>query len=79
MTSMSSRFSIPLHVAILEIVRKKQQMKEDELMEALKAIYGDNIARSEVIKTLMRLELEGLIQVEEMKRGIRLIKIAKRL
>lgn len=67
---------IPLQRAILEIVLSKQEgITESKLVESLKKEYNIEPSRPEVYHALMKLELQGLIQVESVGREL-LVKIA---
>lgn len=53
---------LPLHYAIYQYLIMKKETSIKELMDALKAM-GYDVSEKEVLKNLMKLELDGLIQV----------------
>lgn len=67
----------PLHIAIIEILEKKGSLTDAELLEALKTIYKD-LSINELNKTLMRMEISGLISVSSLTKGRRLVHLIKK-
>ncbi|MCD6509700.1 MAG: hypothetical protein J7L11_04835 [Thermoprotei archaeon] len=64
-----------LMYTILEILERKNSLvKEQELFNSIKSIMSD-ISPSEFNKALMNLEIRGLIEVDLMKRGTRVIRL----
>jgi len=60
---------MPLHRIVLEIVFSRPEgLSESKLEEVIRKEYGMNITKSELYHTLMKLELQGLIQVETIGR-----------
>lgn len=56
---------IPLLRAILEVIASKPEgLSESRLEAVLKKEYGMDFSRAEMYHALMKLELQGLIQVE---------------
>jgi Fe2+ or Zn2+ uptake regulation protein len=56
---------MPLHRIILEVVFSRPEgLSESKLEEIVRKEYGVDITKSELYHTLMKLELQGLIQVE---------------
>lgn len=71
--------SQPLHIAILEILEKKSSLTDAELLEMLKNTYGyKDISFSELNKTLMRMEITGLILVSSLTKGKRLVQLVRK-
>lgn len=69
----------PLHTAIVEILEKKGSLTDVELLEALKSssAYKD-LSFSELNKTLMRMEIAGVIYVSSLTKGRRLVQLVKK-
>ncbi len=67
----------PLHTVIIEILEKKGSLTDAELLEALKSVYKD-LSVNDLNKTLMRMEITGLISVSSLTKGRRLIQLIKR-
>jgi Fe2+ or Zn2+ uptake regulation protein len=56
---------MPLHRIILEIVFSRSEgLSESKLEDIMKKEYGVEVTKSELYHALMKLELQGLIQVE---------------
>jgi DNA-binding PadR family transcriptional regulator len=56
---------MPLHRIILEIVFSRSEgLNESKLEDIMKKEYGVEVTKSELYHALMKLELQGLIQVE---------------
>ncbi|MBS7604788.1 MAG: hypothetical protein QXR84_00910 [Candidatus Bathyarchaeia archaeon] len=69
----------PLHITILEILEKKNSLTDVELLEMLRNTYGyKDISFNELNKTIMRMEITGLILVSSLTKGKRLIQLAKK-
>lgn len=58
-----SKPSFPLHYVIYQYLKMKKESSIKDLLQALKAFGYDNVDEGEVLKVLMRLELNGLITV----------------
>ncbi|MBS7634723.1 MAG: hypothetical protein QXR06_03315 [Candidatus Bathyarchaeia archaeon] len=67
----------PLHMVIIEILEKKGSLTDAELLEALKSVYKD-LSINELNKTLMRMEITGLISVSSLTKGRRLVQLIKK-
>ncbi len=60
---------MPLHRIVLEIVFSRPEgLSESRLEEVIRKEYGVEVTKSELYHTLMKLELQGLIQVENLGR-----------
>jgi len=60
---------MPLHRIVLEIVFSRPEgLSESKLEEIIRKEYGVEVTKSELYHILMRLELQGLIQVENIGR-----------
>jgi Fe2+ or Zn2+ uptake regulation protein len=65
----------PLHTCIFEILLKKGgALTETELYQALRKSYGD-LSFRELNKTLMSLEIEGMIYVFRLTKNIRRVEL----
>ena len=66
----------PLDHAIIALLKasKEKIIKEDDLYQMLKYMYPD-VSKSEFLKTLLRLEVRGLIYVKLHKENSRIIKL----
>ena len=58
-----SKPSFPLHYVIYQYLKMKKESSIKDLIQALKAFGYENVDEGEVLKVLMRLELNGLIAV----------------
>lgn len=67
----------PLHVTVLEILEKKGSVTDEELFQALKAFH-EGIGRDDLNKTLMRMEIRGLISVSSSTKSKRLVQLIER-
>jgi arginine repressor len=56
---------LPLHLAIVEILKREKTVTDAELLKALKKVYGD-VTTSMLNKALMKLEIRGLIHVSSL-------------
>lgn len=69
----------PLHMAIVEILEKKGSLTDVDLLEALKSTSQfKDLSFNELNKTLMRMEIAGLISVSSFTRGRRLVQLSKK-
>jgi DNA-binding PadR family transcriptional regulator len=60
---------MPLHRVVLEIVFSRPEgISESKLEELIRKEYGVEMSKSQLYHTLMKLELQGLIQVETVGR-----------
>ncbi len=70
----------PLPMIIIEILRRKGSLTDIDLLEALKSsssLYRD-LSFDELNKTLMKMEITGLISVSSLTKGRRLVQLVKR-
>ncbi len=67
----------PLYAIIIEILDKKGSMNDMELFEAVRVFYKD-VGFDDVNKTLMKMELSGLVSVSSLTKGKRLIQLTKK-
>ena len=70
----------PLPMIIVEILRRKGSLTDIDLLEALKSsssLYRD-LSFDELNKTLMKMEITGLISVSSLTKGRRLVQLVKR-
>jgi arginine repressor len=58
---------LPLHLAIVEILKREKTVTDAELLKALKKVYG-NVTTSMLNKALMKLEIRGLIHVSSLSK-----------
>ncbi|ABN69821.1 hypothetical protein Smar_0718 [Staphylothermus marinus F1] len=66
----------PLFRIILEeLINKPTGMSERELLEVIKKEYGYEVSKVELYQILLKLELRGLIRVEELGRDL-IVKIS---
>ncbi|MBS7606720.1 MAG: hypothetical protein QW502_00460 [Candidatus Bathyarchaeia archaeon] len=69
----------PLHMAIVEILEKKGSLTDVDLLEALKSVSQfKDLSFNELNKTLMRMEIAGLILVSSFTKGRRLVQLSKK-
>ena len=67
----------PLYVIVIEILEKKGSLNDLELFEALKVFYKE-IGFDDLNKTLMKLELGGLVSVSSLTKNKRLVQLTKK-
>ena len=66
---------LPLHTCVVEILLKKGGASTDtELYQALRKTYGD-LSLRELNKTLMRLEIDGVIHVFRLTKNMRRVEL----
>jgi len=58
-----SKPSFPLHYVIYQYLKMKKESSIKDLIQALKAFGYENVDEGEVLRVLMRLELNGLVAV----------------
>ena len=69
----------PLPTLIVELLQKKEGATSDlELLDMLRSLLGEEISFTELNKTLLKLEIAGLIYVSGITRGKRVIELKKR-
>ncbi len=67
----------PVYATVLEVLREKGSMADSELFEALKAFYRE-IGFDDLNKTLMQMEVTGLINVSSLAKDKRLVQLVKK-
>ncbi len=67
----------PVYATVLEVLREKGSMADDELFDALKAFYRE-IGFDDLNKTLMQMEVTGLIYVSSLAKDKRLVQLVKK-
>lgn len=67
----------PLDSTILALLKasREKMLREEDLMKMLEYMYS-KISYGDVLKSLLRLEVRGLIEVSLQKEGSRIIKLA---
>ncbi|MHA1595956.1 MAG: hypothetical protein ACTSXJ_03520 [Candidatus Baldrarchaeia archaeon] len=71
---MSTGRILPLKMLILQILKRQQILRDDELLEYLNKYMGE-VSASEFNRALMQLEIQGLIHVSPLKKNIRKIEL----
>ena len=66
----------PLYTTIVEILQKKGPLTDAELYGLLKESYGD-VGFGNLNKTLMIMEIEGIVYVSSLTRGKRRVELVK--
>lgn len=67
----------PIYATVIEILEEKGSLTDADLFEVLKAFYKE-IGSDDVNKTLMRMEVTGLISVSSLSKDRRLVQLRKR-
>jgi transcription initiation factor IIE alpha subunit len=67
----------PLYATVIEILMEKGSMTDSDLFEALKAFYRE-IGFDDLNKTLMKMEVTGLISVSSLTKDRRLVQLKKK-
>ena len=67
----------PVYATVMEILREKGSLNDSDLFEVLKAFYKD-IGADDLNKTLMRMEVTGLISVSSLTKDKRLVQLTKK-
>ena len=67
----------PVYLTVVEILQEKGSITDAELLEMLKAFYKE-IGLDDLNKTLMAMEISGLIHVSSLTRGRRLVQLKKK-
>jgi hypothetical protein len=67
----------PLQATIIEILQEKGSMTTDALFEALKAFHA-MFGFADLRKTLMKMELTGLVFVSSLPKDRQLVRLKKR-
>ncbi len=66
----------PLPTVIVELLQRRESVTDTELYNMIKEIYGD-LGFNVLNKELMRLEIQGKIQVSALTRGKRRVELLK--
>jgi len=70
--------TLPIHTVIVELLDKKQgALTDTELYKALKDLYED-INYETLNKSLMKLEIEGIIQVTSLTKAKKRIELIRK-
>ena len=67
----------PVYVTVIEILREKGSISDAELFDALRAFYKE-IGLDDLEKTLMQMEVTGLISVSSLTKDRRLVQLIKK-
>jgi len=67
----------PVYATVIEILEEKGSITDAELFEFLKAFYKE-IGFDDLNRTLMRMEVTGLISVSSLTKDRRLVQLTKR-
>jgi hypothetical protein len=67
----------PIYTIVADILKKKGSITDEELLEAVKMFYKDADV-DDLNKTLMRMEIAGMVTVSTLMRGKRLIELRRR-
>jgi len=67
----------PVYVTVIEILREKGSISDTELFDALRAFYKE-IGLDDLEKTLMQMEVTGLISVSSLTKDKRLVQLIKK-
>ena len=67
----------PLDLTIVEILEKKGAMTDTELFDVLKETHED-LGFEALNKTLMKMEVEGMVYVSSLTKGKRRVELMKR-
>jgi hypothetical protein len=67
----------PVYATVIEILQEKGSMTDAELFDALRAFYKE-IGLGELNKTLMGMEVTGLISVSSLTKDKRLVQLTKK-
>ncbi|WP_455276251.1 hypothetical protein [[Eubacterium] cellulosolvens] len=65
---------IPLHTAIIEILAKKGNLTDVELLKDLDSRYNGISAR-DINRSLMKLEIRGIIRVSRLMKNKRMVEL----
>jgi hypothetical protein len=67
----------PVYVTAIEILQDKGSISDVELFDALRAFYKE-IGLEDLEKTLMRMEITGLVSVSSLTKDRRLVQLIKK-
>ncbi|AAY80147.1 hypothetical protein [Sulfolobus acidocaldarius] len=68
---------IPLHYVILERVKKRSPVTDQELYQEVKKSVGYEVSFSDFLKALMKLEMRGYLHVVLVKENVRMVSISQ--
>ena len=68
----------PVYATVIEILVEKGSMSDSDLFEALRAFYRD-IGFDDLNKTLLEMEITGLISVSSLTKDKRLVQLKKKM
>jgi hypothetical protein len=66
----------PIYTTVIEILEEKGSLSDGELFETLKAFYKE-IGFDDLNKTLMKMEVIGLVSVSSLSKDKRLVQLRK--
>jgi len=66
-----------MNLAVVETLQKKGAMTDIELLSEMRESYGD-LSFRELNRTLLKLEVEGVIRVSRLMKGKRRVELASR-
>ncbi len=69
---------MPLYLTVLRELRRSGATTDRDLYRAVKSAYGVEISFSEFNRILMVLELRGLIAVEPLRKGLRMVRLLQK-
>jgi len=67
----------PLHLAVVELLKKEGTLTDAELLKDLRDSFGE-LSPRELNRVLMKLEISGLIRVSRLMKGKRSVELAER-
>jgi hypothetical protein len=67
----------PVYATVIEVLREKGSITDSELFDALRAFYRE-IGFDDLNKTLMQMEVTGLISVSSLAKDKRLVQLTKK-
>ena len=67
----------PLDLTIVEVLEKKGAMTDDELFDVLRETHED-LGFGVLNKTLMKMEVQGMVYVSSLTKGKRRVELVKR-
>jgi DNA-binding PadR family transcriptional regulator len=68
----------PLETTVVEILKKKDAMSDEDLLSSLKESGFSDVGFGELNRALLRLEVEGVVYVSSLARGKRRVELRKR-
>ena len=68
----------PLETAVVEILKRKDAMSDEDLLSSLKDNGFSDVGFGELNRVLLRLEVEGVVYVSSLARGKRRVELRKR-